>query len=234
MHADRLAALFARPLDQGPRAPREYKLKSEHALDIVRQVRERRRRGSRQWVWTEDPGLRIPAPTPGRRCPSKKQKATAQSITVEKLATAFPPNEWTRRVLRNCTRGQLQIDIAHRRVWLWDGAKSRAPCWHRIVRRELRSIETTPIGQVRAGRPSSARLAILASPRHDHHVATLFIVEQHAACRLGFELLTPRDIVEMLKRDRAAQTERKGCARRRIIERHERRRGAIDSRFRTQ
>ena len=44
--------------------------------------------------------------------------------------------------LRDCTRGQLQVDIAHRRVWLWDGEEADAHCWHLIVRREVGSVKT--------------------------------------------------------------------------------------------
>ena len=69
-----------------------------------------------QRVWTEDPGLHVPAPAPGRGRPSKKQQAAATPVTVEELAKGIPPQGWTRCILRDCTRGQLQVDIAHRRV----------------------------------------------------------------------------------------------------------------------
>ena len=42
-----------------------------------------------QRVWTEEPGLYVPEPTPGRGRPSKKQRAAATPITVEKLAKGF-------------------------------------------------------------------------------------------------------------------------------------------------
>jgi hypothetical protein len=31
----------------------------------------------------------------------------------------------------------LEVDVLHRRVWLWDGEETTAPCWHLIVRREI-------------------------------------------------------------------------------------------------
>ena len=74
-----------------------------------------------QRVWTEDPGLHVPAPTFGRGRPSKKLQAAATPVTVEELAKGLPARDWTRCVLRDCTRGQLQVDIAHRRVWVWNG-----------------------------------------------------------------------------------------------------------------
>jgi hypothetical protein len=39
--------------------------------------------------------------------------------------------------LRESTKGELQVDVRHRRVWLWDGEESDAHCWHLIVRREV-------------------------------------------------------------------------------------------------
>ena len=36
----------------------------------------------------------------------------------------------------------LQVEIATRRVWVWDGEEPRAKCWHLVVRRELASPET--------------------------------------------------------------------------------------------
>src|SRR5271155_4350029 len=72
-----------------------------------------------------------------------------------------------------------------------------------------------------------------------HHVtmvmlAMLFILEQRVAQQPGLELLTPRDIVEMLKETLPRKPEGREALVARINERHERRRGAIESRFRTQ
>src|SRR5271169_4321895 len=72
-----------------------------------------------------------------------------------------------------------------------------------------------------------------------HHVtmvmlAMLFILEQRVIRQPGLELLTPRDIVEMLKETLPRKPEGREALVARINERHERRRGAIESRFRTQ
>ena len=219
-----------------------------------------------QRVWTEDPGLHVPESTPGRGRPSKKQQAAAKPITVEKLAKGLPPQDWTRCILRDSTRGQLQVDIATRRVWVWNGKEAQARCWHLIVRREVRSVKTikyslsnapakTPtlrLGQMQGqrywverafedskGECGLADYQALGWRSWHHHVAfvmlaMLFIVEQRVAHQPGLELLTPRDIVEMLKETLPRKPEGKDALVARIIERHERRRGAIESRFRTQ
>jgi hypothetical protein len=72
-----------------------------------------------------------------------------------------------------------------------------------------------------------------------HHVtmmmlAMLFIAEQRAAHQPGLALLTPRDIVEMLKETLPRKPEGKEALVARINQRHNRRRSTIESRFRTQ
>ncbi len=219
-----------------------------------------------QRVWTRDPGLHIPETKPGRGRPSKKQQAAATPITVESLAKGFRPEDWARCVLRDSTRGKLQVDIAHQRVWAWDGEEARARCWHLIIRREVGSPKTIKYSLSNAAADTPLlRLAQMQGQRYwverafedakgecgladyqalgwrawHHHVtmvmlAMLFIAEQRVARQPGLELLTPRDIVEMLKETLPRKPEGKEALVARINDRHERRRGAIQSRFRTQ
>ena len=65
-------------------------------------------------------------------------------------------------------------------------------------------------------------------------LAMMFIAEQRVAHQPGLALLTPRDIVEMLKETLPRKPEGKDALVARINQRHERRRGAIESRFRAQ
>jgi hypothetical protein len=43
--------------------------------------------------------------------------------------------------VRDTTKGKLQVEILHHRVWLWEGKESKANCWHLIVRREIKTKE---------------------------------------------------------------------------------------------
>ena len=219
-----------------------------------------------QHVWTEEPGLHVAESKPGRGRPSKRRRPTTVSITVEKLAKGIPPQDWTRYMLRDCTRGELRVDVVCRRVWLWDGKEERPRCWHLIVRREVGSVKTIKysLSNAPAGTPR-LQLAQMQGQRYwverafedgkgecgladyqalgwrswHHHVtivmlAMLFILEQRVARQPILELLTPRDIVEMLKETLPRKPEGKEALAARINERHQRRRAAIESRFRTQ
>jgi SRSO17 transposase len=97
---------------------------------------------STQRVWTEEPELRVPPSTPGRGRPATKVQAATESVAVEALVRTFGAADWTRCVLRDSTRGELRVDLAQRRVWLWDGEEAAARCWHLIVRREIGSPKT--------------------------------------------------------------------------------------------
>ncbi len=219
-----------------------------------------------QRVWTEEPGLHIPEAKPGRGRPSKHQQPTVPPVTVESLAKGFGPEDWTRHVLRDSTRGELRVDTAHRRIWAWDGEETHPRCWQLIVRREVGSPKTIKYSLSNApAETPRLRLAQMQGQRYwverafedakgecgladyqalgwrawHHHVtmvmlAMLFIAEQRVAQQPGLELLTPRDIVEMLKETLPGKPEGKDALIARINQRHERRRGAIESRFRTQ
>jgi SRSO17 transposase len=221
---------------------------------------------STQRVWTEPPELRIPPSTPGRGRPATKRQAATASVTVEALVTTFGTVDWTRCTLRDSTRGKLRVDLAHRRVWLWDGEEAEARCWHLVVRREVGSPKTikytlsngpadTPVlrlGQMQGhrywvertfedakGQCGLADYQVLGWRAWHHHVtmvmlAMLFIAEQRAVHQPGVELLTPRDIVEMLKETLPRKPEGRDALIARINQRHARRRGAIESRYRTQ
>jgi SRSO17 transposase len=219
-----------------------------------------------QRVWTERPELAVPAPPPGRGRPATKPVAQSESVPVEKLVAGLSAQDWTRQTLRDSTRGKLWVDIAHRRVWLWDGEEAAPRCWHLIARREVGSPKT--IKYTLSNAPADTpvlRLAQMQGQRYwverafedakgqcgladyqalswrswHHHVtmvmlAMLFIAEQRVAHQPGLELLTPRDIVEMLKETLPRKPEGKEALVARINKRHDQRRGAIDSRFRTQ
>ena len=168
--------------------------------------------------------------------------------------------------LRDSTRGALRVELAHRRVWVWDGEEDAPRRWQLSVRREVKSEKTikytlsnapadTPIlrlGQMQGhrywverafedakGECGLADYQALGWRSWHHHVtmvmlAMLFVAEQRVAHQPGLALLTPRDIVEMLKETLPRKPEGKDALVARINQRHERRRGAIASRFRTQ
>ena len=185
---------------------------------------------------------------------------------MEKLVAGFGVADWTRCTLRESTRGPLRVDVAHRRVWVWDGEEGTARCWHLIVRREVGAPKRIKYSLSNAPADTSLqRLAEMQGGRYwverafedakgecgladyqavgwrawHHHVtmvmlAMLFIAEQRVAHQPGLALLTPRDIVEMLKETLPRKPQGKETLVDQINQRHARRRSAIQSRYRSQ
>jgi len=91
-----------------------------------------------QHIYLEDPRPIVPPQKPEKRGkkPTRLQAQT-KSDRVDLWALKQPADAWKRITLRDSTKGELQADILHQRVWLWDGIEPEAHCWHLIVRREV-------------------------------------------------------------------------------------------------
>jgi SRSO17 transposase len=219
-----------------------------------------------QRVWTEPPGLHVPPPPSTRGRPPSKPQAAMDGIAVDKLVAGFGADEWSRCTLRESTRGPLRVDIAQRRVWVWDGEEAAARCWHLLVRREVGapkkikySLSNAPadialerLAQMQGerywverafedakGECGLADYQVVGWRAWHHHVsmvmlAMLFIAEQRVAHQPSLALLTPRDIVEMLKETLPRKPQGKEALVAQINQRHARRRSAIQSRHRSQ
>ena len=217
-----------------------------------------------QAVWMQRPEIALPTRRPGQGRPATKRRASTSTVTVEDLVRSFRAEDWTRLTLRDSTRGPLRVDVACRRVWVWDGEEAEPRCWQLIVRREVGS--PTTIKYTLSNAPAETpvlRLAQMQGQRYwvervfedakgecgladyqalgwrawHHHVtmvllAMLFIAERRAAHHEEIDLLTSRDIVEILSEILPRKAEGREALVRRINQRHERRRGSIRSRYR--
>jgi SRSO17 transposase len=94
-----------------------------------------------QHIYLEDPAPRVPPATSRKGRKPTKLKAQCASIRADKWAEQQPRSKWKRTCVRDTTKGKLQVEILHHRVWLWDGKESKDNCWHLIVRREIKTKE---------------------------------------------------------------------------------------------
>jgi SRSO17 transposase len=89
-----------------------------------------------QRIFLEDPKPTVKKKKgKGGKTPTKLE-ANAPAIRVDQWLSEQPDEAWKRVKVRDSSRGELQVDVVHRRVWLWDHEESEAHCWHLIVRRE--------------------------------------------------------------------------------------------------
>ncbi len=90
-----------------------------------------------QHVYLDDPRPAVSASSHSRGRKRIKPVACSEKSRVDKWRQAQPESAWTRLTLRDATKGALQIEVLHRRVWLWDGKEAQARHWHLVVRREI-------------------------------------------------------------------------------------------------
>jgi SRSO17 transposase len=94
-----------------------------------------------QRIYLEDPQPQVPPATPGRGRKRTRAVAHTEALRVDAWAQSQPDSAWRRLRLRDSTKGELQIEVLHRQVWLWDGEEAKARCWHLLVRREVTARE---------------------------------------------------------------------------------------------
>lgn len=90
-----------------------------------------------QHIYLDDPQPVVPPPATPRGRPPTRRIAQTPTIRVDRWAAQQPAEAWRRVTLRDGTKGWLQVEILHRRVWLWDGDEPQARLWHLLVRREV-------------------------------------------------------------------------------------------------
>jgi SRSO17 transposase len=90
-------------------------------------------------IYLEDPALYLPAQKNGLGRKRLLYHSNAHALEVRKWVKRQPASAWRKKTLRGTTKGDLVVEVLHRRVWLWDRKSSAARCWHLIVRREINS-----------------------------------------------------------------------------------------------
>ena len=94
-----------------------------------------------QWIFLDDPKPTVKRKKGRRGRNPTKLEANAPAIRVDQWQAEQPAAAWQRVKVRDSTCGELEVDVLHRRVWLWDGEETTAPCWHVMVRREINAPE---------------------------------------------------------------------------------------------
>jgi SRSO17 transposase len=112
---------------------------------------------SNRHVYLTDPQPYLPAQEFGPGRPRVRYHSDAQPMEVRKWGQKQPASAWRRKTLRNTTKGDLIVEVLHRRVWLWDKLSLSAHCWYLIVRREGDSLGTFKYSLSNAPVQTSAR-----------------------------------------------------------------------------
>ena len=89
-----------------------------------------------QHIYLEDPKPVVPTAKSKQGRKPEKLKAQTDSIRVDKWTAMQPEESWDPITLRDSTKGIIEVEVLHARVYLWDGEETQARHWHLIVRRD--------------------------------------------------------------------------------------------------
>jgi len=95
-----------------------------------------------QHIYLDDPQPVLKKKKGKRGRNPTRLEAQTPAIRVDAWTKEQPQEAWKRVKVRDSTSGELEVEVLHRRVWLWDGEESQAPHWHLIIRREIDSPQT--------------------------------------------------------------------------------------------
>lgn len=102
---------------------------------------------SNQRVWLRKPDMEPPRLTKkGNLIPARQteaDKAQSAPMTVGELARKLQPHQWERTVLREGSRGPIEVEIAHLRIWVSSSTDEEPRNWHLIMRREVEQAPRT-------------------------------------------------------------------------------------------
>lgn len=88
-------------------------------------------------IYLNDPAPYLPKQGTGR--PRSRYHSKKNAVEVRNWVKRQPASAWRTVIVRDATKGELAVQVLHRRVWLWDKKSPNANCWHLIVRREVNS-----------------------------------------------------------------------------------------------
>jgi SRSO17 transposase len=115
-------------------------------------------------IYLDDPKPYLPsAPKLGRK--PARYKSDSQSTKARDLVNHLGPKAFRRNKFRIGTKGPMQVEALHQRIWVWDGQSEQAHCWHLIVRREAGGEMKYSISNAPA-QTSTHRLLYMQGQRH--------------------------------------------------------------------
>lgn len=92
-----------------------------------------------QLIYLEAPNPQVPQSSMGRGRKPCRRQSKISPIRVDQWLKQQPESAWEKMTLRESTKGTLNVEILHQRVWLWDGEETEGHHWHLLVRREIKA-----------------------------------------------------------------------------------------------
>ena len=82
-----------------------------------------------QHLYLKDPQPYLPAPKRSKGRQPKKLKTAEDSIEIEDAFEQVPAEQWEKVMVREGTKGDIEVEAARMRVWFWDNEEAVAKHW---------------------------------------------------------------------------------------------------------
>ena len=76
-------------------------------------------------IYLEDPAVAVSEKGSKSAATSQRLRTKVKATTAQKWAKRQPKSAWQPLKLRDSTKGEIIVEVVHRRVWVWDGKTQR-------------------------------------------------------------------------------------------------------------
>jgi SRSO17 transposase len=136
-----------------------------------------------QHIYLDEPTPYIPERSSGRgRIPSRL-KTDLQSQKVSTWVKQQQQHAWEKIAIRDSSKGIIEAEFLHKRIWLWDGKEKHAHQWHLIVKREGESKNTLKYSLSNA--PANTQLKRLAFMQGQRYFVERTLEDAKSACGMA-------------------------------------------------
>jgi SRSO17 transposase len=89
-----------------------------------------------QRIYLEDPSPEVPEKECKTGRAFRRLQSKVKPSTVQNWAKRQPKSNWELLKLRDSTKGEIEVETVHRRVWVWDGKTQRVDQWWLVAQRD--------------------------------------------------------------------------------------------------
>jgi SRSO17 transposase len=87
-------------------------------------------------IYLEDPAVAVSEKGSKSAATSQRLRTKVKATTAQKWAKRQPKSDWQSLKLRDSTKGEIIVEVVHRRVWVWDGKTQRVDQWWLLAQRD--------------------------------------------------------------------------------------------------
>jgi len=89
-----------------------------------------------QRIYLEDPSPAVPEKECKTGRALQRLQTKVRPTTAQNWAKRQPKSDWKVLKMRDSTKGEIEVEVVYRRVWVWDGQTKRVDQWWLVAQRD--------------------------------------------------------------------------------------------------